>query len=645
MDPNSLRLLMGSSGAAGAPVQQNYIEDVFSTWLYTGTGATQTITNNLDLSTKGGLTWIKSRASGQHRLTDTVRGATKSLDSTVTSAELTETTGLTAFNTTGFTIGSDTDYNNFLNYASWSFCKQAKFFDVVTFTTSSTNTNKRISHSLGSAPGLIIIKSTNTSSNWIVYHRSLGRSNYLVLNSATIAIPSTNIWGTSDPTSADFGLDETQFGAAATWVAYVFAHDAGGFGDSGNDNVISCGSVTTNGSGQIPTVNLGWEPQWLIMKNTTSAGNWDMYDTMRGWVSQDQNQFNRLSANVSSAEATGVNGLAVITSTGFRSNTLDFGASQTYIYIAIRRGPMKTPTDATKVFNATAATGSTTTFRNIGFPLDMAWATARTGDAFRVQDRLRGLPTNVNSGNILLTNSTAGEQAIQPSIFNADNLGRFDGGSLAATSAVWHHFRRAPGFFDVVAYTGTGVARTVSHNLGVVPELMIVKSRSAANWAAYDSLNGATKYLTPNDNSASATSPGMWNDSSPSATNFNVGTSSRVNALSATYIAYLFATCPGVSKVGSYTGTGTTKQIDCGFTNGARFVLIKRTDSTGDWYVWDTARGIVSGNDPFLLLNSTAAENTSTDYIDPLSTGFEISSTAPAAINANGGSYIYLAIA
>jgi hypothetical protein len=97
--------------------------------------------------------------------------------------------------------------------------------------------------------------------------------------------------------------------------------------------------------------------------------------------------------------------------------------------------------------------------------------------------------------------------------------------------------------------------------------------------------------------------------------------------------------------VGSYTGTGTTKQIDCGFTAGARFVMIKRTDSTGDWYVWDSARGIVAGNDPYLLLNSTAAEVTSTDYIDTYSAGFEISSTAPVAINANGGTYLFLAIA
>jgi hypothetical protein len=120
---------------------------------------------------------------------------------------------------------------------------------------------------------------------------------------------------------------------------------------------------------------------------------------------------------------------------------------------------------------------------------------------------------------------------------------------------------------------------------------------------------------------------------------------SAMNQSGSTYVSYLFASCPGVSKVGSYTGTGTTLQIDCGFTAGSRFVLIKRTDSTGDWYVWDSARGIIAGNDPYLLLNDTAAEVTSTDYIDTYSAGFEISSTAPAAINANGGNFIFLAIA
>ncbi len=107
----------------------------------------------------------------------------------------------------------------------------------------------------------------------------------------------------------------------------------------------------------------------------------------------------------------------------------------------------------------------------------------------------------------------------------------------------------------------------------------------------------------------------------------------------------MFASLDGISKVGTYSGTGNNVDVDCGFTAGARFVLIKRTDSSGDWYVWDTVRGIVAGDDPYLLLNSTAAEVTSTDYIDPLNSGFTVTSSAPAALNASGNTYLFLAIA
>jgi hypothetical protein len=131
----------------------------------------------------------------------------------------------------------------------------------------------------------------------------------------------------------------------------------------------------------------------------------------------------------------------------------------------------------------------------------------------------------------------------------------------------------------------------------------------------------------------------------PTSTVFTLGSQVQSNNSGATYVAYLFATLAGVSKVGTYTGTGAAQTINCGFTAGSRFVLIKRTDSTGDWYVWDSARGIIPSNDPYLLLNSTAAEVTGTDYVDTTSVGFEITSTAPAAINANGGTFLFLAIA
>jgi hypothetical protein len=198
--------------------------------------------------------------------------------------------------------------------------------------------------------------------------------------------------------------------------------------------------------------------------------------------------------------------------------------------------------------------------------------------------------------------------------------------------------------FDIVCYTGTGSATTFAHNLGVVPEMMIVKRRGTGEWRVYVTSVGASASLKLQTNEASQGGSAFWDSTIPTASVFTVGTSADTNGSGSTYVNYLFATCAGVSKVGSYTGTATTLQIDCGFTGGARFVFIKRTDSTGDWYVWDSVRGIVSGNDPYFRFNSTGSETTTTDYIDTYSAGFEISSTAPDAINASGGTFIFFAV-
>jgi hypothetical protein len=269
------------------------------------------------------------------------------------------------------------------------------------------------------------------------------------------------------------------------------------------------------------------------------------------------------------------------------------------------------------------------------------------------EDRLRGLTPYLQS------TSTGAEATSATAIVSYNMTGVTVGvnnlNNKDLTPFIGYFYRRAPGFFDEVCYTGTGSARTVAHNLTVVPELMIIKSRTSAvqSWYVYSSAIWGTSIggtsgadgLRLNADLAATQNNTQLNNTQPTASVFSLGTVAATNENGATFVNYLFASCPGVSKVGSYTGTGTTQQINCGFTAGSRFVLIKRTDSTGDWYVWDSARGIVAGNDPYLLLNSTAAEVTSTDYVDTFSSGFEISSTAPAAINANGGTYIFLAIA
>jgi len=321
------------------------------------------------------------------------------------------------------------------------------------------------------------------------------------------------------------------------------------------------------------------------------------------------------------------------------------------------------PTDATKVFAPTTYTGNGNTGRTISTvlsPTDLLIMNSRASSSPNriFTDRLRGSGTGENSGNMRTLTSTSNVAESNSSLNGyyatldfqtsvrllGSSSGIYNNGS---TGYVLYTFQRAPSFFDEVCYTGTGSARTVAHNLAAVPELMIVKIRTpnAYNWYVYHTALGNDEYAELNLTRIPQTSTNVWNDLAPTASIFNLGTNAGVNESGSTFVNYLFASCPGVSKVGSYTGTGTTQVINCGFTAGSRFVLIKRTDSTGDWYVWDSARGIIAGNDPYLLLNSTAAEVTGTDYVDTANSGFEISSTAPAGINANGGTYIYLAIA
>jgi len=184
----------------------NYIEDVFSTYLYQGNSSTQTITNGVDLSGKGGLVWIKARNDADdHNWYDTSRGAEYSISSNLTEGQVSRSGSLTSFNADGFSLGSSTSDNySARTYTSWTFRKQAKFFDVVTYTGNGANP-RTLTHSLGSVPGCIIFKHTSDIENWRVWHRSLtsGYEIYLNTTSAQTANSTGKPWNTT-PTSTEF---------------------------------------------------------------------------------------------------------------------------------------------------------------------------------------------------------------------------------------------------------------------------------------------------------------------------------------------------------------------------------------------------------------------------------------------------------
>lgn len=257
------------AGTAGTP--KLYVEDVFSTYLYTGTNANQSINNGIDLAGKGGLVWNKVRgATGNnsyHYLVDTVRGRSSGIASNASDAEYISSAGndLSAFTSTGYDLGPKEDFNasNFLNaqIVSWTFRKAEKFFDVVTFTQSGTSGYQTINHNLGSVPGVIIIKGVGQADGWFVYHRSIP-TQVTYLNQTNAAANFT-LSNSVTSTTFNFNLTDFGFGNGATYVAYLFAHDAGGFGDAGSDSIIKCGSFTAT-SGTF--TDLGWEPQWLLVK-------------------------------------------------------------------------------------------------------------------------------------------------------------------------------------------------------------------------------------------------------------------------------------------------------------------------------------------------------------------------------------------
>jgi hypothetical protein len=291
------------------------------------------------------------------------------------------------------------------------------------------------------------------------------------------------------------------------------------------------------------------------------------------------------------------------------------------------------------VLNITTSVGTNPAYVS-SFPADFAYRRQITGTSDNYfHTRLQGAKT-------LYPNYATDEGSDANVTWDYQN-GMFTSTGANANQYGWL-MRRAPSFMDVVCYTGTGVAGlAVTHNLSAVPELMIVKGRNNSQyWAVYTANTGNTAALYLNVTDAVYTGDiNYWNNTSPTSTQFTVGVYQIMNGSGVKYIAYLFSTCPGVSKVGSYTGNGTTQTINCGFTGGARFVIIKRTDSTGGWYVYDTVRGMTTLTDPYVFLNSSAVQVATLGSVTTVSTGFALDSAVLADINVNAGNYIFLAIA
>jgi hypothetical protein len=495
---------------------------------------------------------------------------------------------------------------------------------------------------------MIIVKRTDATATWYVYHRGLPTpaTKMLQLNNTEGAI--TGFWNGTAPTSTEFSVGDSNSinQTNGTFVAYLFAHNDGDgeFGPDSDQDIIKCGSYTGNSSETNgPNINLGFEPQWVMIKRSDTSDGWPMIDSMRGFTADGSVE--QFSANNSDAGAARTD-RASPTATGFKLRATDneWNASGgTYIYMAIRRGPLTPPTAGTEVFAVHKETSATLNqtppfLQPAPFAVDFISNKFFGGaSSWWSATRLTGARLQFNQSNAETSVSTSHE-------FD-HNDGVAVNGLSGSTNFMGYMWKRAPSFFDAVAYTGNGTTTTIPHNLQVVPELIINKVRNnSGTWRVHHAAFGYD-YEIYLDGTAAMQGPGYggnWGGANPTATHLAVSGGTNTNTY--TFISYLFATLAGVSKVGSYTGDGVNgKVIDCGFTSGARFVLGKRTDSASDWYLFDSVRGITISNDPYLALNLSDAEATIDNIIRPDSSGFALGNAGH--LNQSGGSFIFYAIA
>ena len=433
------------------------------------------------------------------------------------------------------------------------------------------------------------------------------------------------------------------------------------FGEEGDQNIIKTGSYVGNANDVGPEVFLGFEPQWLMVKNSNAAESWHIMDCMRGIVTRTgasnsgNGNENKLYADWSGAE-TDSNESISLTATGFKvvnSNSDMNGNGNTMIYIAIRRSDGycgKLPSLGTDVFAMDVGSNNFPAFDST-FPVDFVLQKAPDAAAnWLVPSRLTG------SANYLKTNLNSAQASW--AVFDFDsNVGWGKASTWAsATNNAWMWKRHAG--MDVVTYTGNGATQaqggqTIKHNLSKTPEMIWLKYRNDTyDWQVYHKgLNGGTNpqnyKVQLNDTSAESGNAAWWNNTAPTSTAFTVGDSTRVNYDGGNYIAMLFASANDadgnpISKVGSYTGNASSSgpTITLGFA--PRFIIIKCASVGGtNWFVYDTLRGLTAGNDQRLLLNDNSNQ-VAADDVDPSATGFQVVSTWDQ-LNGNNAKYIYYA--
>lgn len=314
--------------------------------------------------------------------------------------------------------------------------------------------------------------------------------------------------------------------------------------------------------------------------------------------------------------------------------------------------------------------GSTQSITGIGFQPDWVWIKGRgAATSHQLYDAPRGVTKRLISQNDSgQDTATNGLTAFDSDGFSLGTDGSSNGSSATYVAWNWlggttsgiatdaesditptgYSFNQTSGC-SIVTYTGTGTSgEGVPHGLGAKPKFYMVKrTDTTGSWQVFTqpqiNTSNATKYLRLNSSDAEATNTNRWNGWQPDATNFYLGNSTEVNANGGTYVAYVFAEKQGYSRISKYTGNGNADGIYAYTGFKPAFVLVKRTDLSQGWILWDNRRPGYNLTDLSLTGNESGAEETGRTF-DILSNGFKLRS-ADTATNASGSTYFYMAFA
>jgi len=331
----------------------------FQTKLWTGNGGTQSITLDGLNNMQPDWVWIKERSETRgHNIQDSVRGATKYLDSRSAGAEATVSNTLTSFDSNGFSLGSYDDVNkSSQTYVSWNWKAGTSFtndasstgigtidsagsfnndagFSIVSWT--GTLANGTVKHGLSTAPKTIFIKCRGTGArSWVVYHDSIGNTKHLTLSETDAEATSSASFNNTSPTSSVFSLGSSNnANDNTTMIAYCFAEKQG---------YSKFGSYTGNGNANGTFIYTGQKSSFIIVKNTSSSTNWEMFDNKR--VGYNQSNWH-LKPNSADAEDVGTVRLDIL-SNGFKIRTTGSNlntSGNNYIYMCFAENPFVTST-------------------------------------------------------------------------------------------------------------------------------------------------------------------------------------------------------------------------------------------------------------------------------------------------------------